>query len=173
MDKGQVAKEIRLAIKRGHLEKVSELIGNDSEVLNLMTTFGNWLHVAASEGQLEIAKKLINLGIDVNGLGGVFGGGALNEAASEGHIDIVRYLLSCGAELDVSEPERNPLFGAISNGHTDITHLLIKSGIDMSVKYSGESMKNMDALHFAREMGQMEVVKLLGGNRKSFNSKEQ
>ena len=78
--------------------------------------------------KLDIVK-LVELGSNINTLGGVYGG-ALNEAASEGHIDIVRYLLSCGADMDTSEPERNPLFGAISNEHVDIAKLLIESGID-------------------------------------------
>lgn len=125
------------------------------------TPFGTWLHVAASKGELNIVKKLIELGSNINVIGGVYGGGALNEAASAGHIDIVSYLLSCRADMDVSEPERNPLFGAISNGHVDIAKLLIESGTDTEVKYSGESMKDMDALTFAREQGQEEIVKLL------------
>ncbi|MED4634698.1 suppressor of fused domain protein [Peribacillus frigoritolerans] len=161
MDKKQVAKEIRSAIKKGNIEKVVELIGSNAEHLNMMTPFGTWLHVAASRGELNIVKKLIELGSNINVLGGVYGGGALNEAASAGHIDIVSYLLSCRADMDVSEPERNPLFGAISNGHVDIAKLLIESGIDTEVKYSGESMKDMDALTFAREQGQEEIVKLL------------
>ncbi|MDO7487573.1 suppressor of fused domain protein [Peribacillus frigoritolerans] len=161
MDKKQVAKEIRSAIKKGNIEKVVELIGSNAEYLNMMTPFGTWLHVAASRGELNIVKKLIELGSNINVLGGVYGGGALNEAASAGHIDIVSYLLSCRADMDVSEPERNPLFGAISNGHVDIAKLLIESGINTEVKYSGESKKDMDALTFAREQGQEEIVKLL------------
>ncbi|MCY9138051.1 suppressor of fused domain protein [Peribacillus frigoritolerans] len=161
MDNKQVAKEIRSAIKKGNIEKVVELIGSNAEHLNMMTPFGTWLHVAASRGELNIVKKLIELGSNINVLGGVYGGGALNEAASAGNIDIVRYLLSCKADLDVSEPEKNPLFGAISNGHVEIAKLLIESGIDTDVKYSGESKKDMDALTFAREQGQEEIVKLL------------
>ncbi|MGG0277496.1 suppressor of fused domain protein [Bacillus rhizoplanae] len=163
MDSKQAAKEIRSAIKKSDIERVVELIGSNDELLNMMTPFGTWLHVAASKGELDIVKKLIELGLNVNRLGGVYGGGALNEAASAGHIQVVRYLLSCGADMDVSEPERNPLFGAISNGHVDIAKLLIESDIDTDVKYSGESMKDMDALNFAREQGQEEIVKLLAG----------
>ncbi|MEC1792465.1 suppressor of fused domain protein [Bacillus vallismortis] len=161
MDSKQVAKEIRSAIKEGNVEKVVELIGSNSDLLNTMTPFGSWLHVAASRGELGIVKKLVELGANINMQGGVYGGGALNEAASAGHIDIVRYLLSCGADMDVSEPERNPLFGAISNGYIDIAKLLIEKGIDIDIRYSGESMKNIDALAFAREQGQKEIVKLL------------
>ncbi|MFU1992785.1 hypothetical protein CN918_03905 [Priestia megaterium] len=165
MDNKQIAKEIRSAIKKSDIEKVVELIGSDAERLNMMTPFGTWLHVAASRGELDIVKKLIELGANVNVLGGVYGGGALNEAASAGHIDIVRYLLSCGADMDVSDPERNPLFGAISNGHANIAELLIESGIDTNVTYSGESMREVGALTFAKEQGQKEIVKLLESQR--------
>ena len=161
MDSKLVAKEIRLAIKKGDVERVVELIGSDTELLNLMTPFGTWLHVAASRGELNIVKKLIELGLNINIPGGVYDGGALNEAASGGHIDVVRYILSHGSNLDLSEPEKNPLFGAISNGHVDIAKLLIDSGIDIGVKYTGESMKLMDALAFAREQSQEDIVKLL------------
>ncbi|UNL86394.1 ankyrin repeat domain-containing protein [Priestia koreensis] len=165
MDSKQVAKEIRSSIKNGNVEKAAELIGSNIELLNMMTPFGTWLHVAASRGKLDVVKKLVELGSNINTLGGMYGGGALNEAASEGHIDIVRYLLSYGANMDTNEPERNPLFGAISNGHVNIARLLIESGIDTNVKYSGESMKDIDALTFAREQGQLEIVKLLENQR--------
>ncbi len=59
MDKMQISKEIRSAIKSGNLEKVVELIDGNVEVLNMITPFGTWLHVAASRGQLDIVKKLI------------------------------------------------------------------------------------------------------------------
>jgi uncharacterized protein len=42
----------------------------------------------------------------------------------------------------------------VTNGYTDIVKLPIDSGIDTMVKYTGENMKNMDALAFAGEYGQ-------------------
>lgn len=156
-----MAKDIRVAIKKSDTGKVVEIIGSNSHLLNMETPFGTWLHVAASRGELDIVKTLIDLGADVNRNGGAYGGGALNEAASAGHIEIVKYLISCGADMDVSEPERNPLFGSISNGHVDTAKLLIESGIDTAVKYNGDSMREMDALSFAKEHGQSEIIDLL------------
>ena len=161
MDQKSLAKEIRSAIKNGKIEIVENLIGVNTDILNSMTPFGTWLHVAASQGQLEIAKLLIKLGADVNIKGGVFGGSALKEAASDGHIEIVKLLLLSGAELDVSEPERNPLFGAIYGGHLDIVKLLVEHGIDIHILYNGTSMRNMDAIAFATELGQNEIADLL------------
>ncbi len=76
-------------------------------------------------------------------------------------MDVVRVLLELGAKFDVSEPERNPLFGAIYGGHAQVAKLLIDSGIDTTVKYSGKNMTNMDALAFARQFGRAEIVQLL------------
>ncbi|WP_405030796.1 ankyrin repeat domain-containing protein [Paenibacillus hexagrammi] len=120
MDNIQISKEVRSAIKQGDSKRCFELLGNNQNLININTPFGTWLHVAASEGQVEIVKGLVKLGVDVNIRGGVYGGGPINEAASEGHIEVVDFLLSQGAEMDVSEPERNPLFGAISNGHVKV-----------------------------------------------------
>ena len=82
-------------------------------------------------------------------------------AASEGKLEIVKYLLGCNAKVDVSKPESNPLFGAIYGGHVHIVKQLIESGMDLSIKYSNLFMKNKDALAFAQEKCQVEIVSLL------------
>jgi len=69
----------------------------------------------------------------------------------------VQKLLEAGASLDTSEPERNPLFSAIYGGHIELVKLLVKSGIDYRVFYTGEYMKEMDAIAFAQERGQTEI----------------
>ncbi|GGI12925.1 ankyrin repeat domain-containing protein [Gottfriedia solisilvae] len=161
MDDKQIAKEIRSAIKNGEIEKVIDLISSNPQSLHVMTPFGTWLHVAASKGQLIIVKKLVEIGIDINTDGGPHGGNALNLAATWGHLDVVNYLLSIGVEMDVSDPVRNPLFGAISNGQVEVANRLIENGINIKVKYNGESMKEMDALAFAKEQGQREIVEIL------------
>lgn len=161
MDNVQIAKAIRAAIKQGDTEKVFSLIGSDKARLEMITPFGTWLHVAATHGKLEIVKRLVEMGADVNARAGIAGDSPLNQAASYGHLDVVKYLLSCGAELDVSEPERNPLFGAIHHGQAGIVKLLIDSGINTRVKYTGKSMKDMDALAFAREWGRTDIAEIL------------
>jgi uncharacterized protein len=160
----QIHKEIRAAIKEGDVEKVAALLGSDKARLNMMTPFGTWLHVAASFGRLGVVKRLLEMGADVNAYGGTAGGGPLNVAASDGHLEVVHYLISHGANLDVSEPERNPLFSAIYGDQPEIAKALIDAGIDTSVRYTGESMKDMDALAFAHERGRSEIEKLLSSH---------
>jgi ankyrin repeat protein len=152
---------IRAAIKNGETQQTLALIGTDQEVLDVMTPFGGWIHVAAKEGNLNLVRALVEMGADVNRRGGTFDGGAINLAAAYGRYDVVMYLLKEGAELDTSEPERNPLWSAILAGHIEIVRLLITAGIDFRIKYTGESMKGMDAHAFAVESGQKKIAELL------------
>lgn len=161
MSEAEAIKAIREAVKAGDVPRVRSLIRESKERLRQVTPFGTWLHIAVKEGHLELVRALISMGADVNARGGTFGGTAINLAAGYGHLDIVRILLDEGAELDVSEPERNPLFSAIQGGHLEIVKLLVERGIDYRVRYTGESMKEMDALAFARERGQTAIAEYL------------
>lgn len=161
MDNKAINNEMWTAIEAGDRETVARMIGADKRILQMTTPFGTWLHYAAQHGALEIIKLLLELGENINVKGGIAGGSALHLAASDGHLEVVRYLLARGAEMDVSEPERNPLFGAIHFGHTAIAKLLIEYGINTKVKYTGKTMKDMDALAFAREWGRTDIAELL------------
>ena len=161
MERSTILKSIRDAIKCGDVSEVRRLIGLQPDLLEETTVFGTWLHAAASAGNLEIVRQLNQLGLDLNKRGGVSGGTAINEAAEEGHLAVVEYLLDHGAELSVDEPERNPLFAAIHGGHTAVAKLLIDRGIDTTIKYTGDSMKEMDALAYAREWGRKDIAALL------------
>ncbi len=128
---------------------------------------GTHLHIAADAGSFKIVKYLVEQGVDVNRRAGTIGGNALNEAAPKGHLRILKYLLDAGSEMDTSEPERNPLFSAIYGGNEDGVRILIDAGIDATIKYTGESMKDMDAYAFAIERGQLKIADLI---HRSFNS---
>jgi len=151
------------AIQADEIAKAIELLDKNHQLFNAKTPFGSWLHVAASGGHLDLAVWLLEKGIDIDEPCGTFGGNALNYAASYGKIDVVRLLLERGSTMDVSEPERNPLFSAIYGGHKEVAKVLLDEGIDFRVKYSGKSMKNMDAKAFAYERGQSELVEILDG----------
>ncbi|MDM5312630.1 ankyrin repeat domain-containing protein [Peribacillus frigoritolerans] len=161
MDKKSVNKAIRNAIKLGDINEVIQLIGDDKEILGTMTSFGTWLHVAAKKGHFGIVEYLIHKGIDVNTKGDIFDASPLRVAAGAGHLEIVKYLIEAGAELDVTLAKGNPLFGAIYGGHKEVVELLVENGIDISIRYTGESIKNMNAYEYAREFGQTEIAEYL------------
>jgi ankyrin repeat protein len=157
----EIMKEVRPAIRAGDTERALGILGADKARLEMMTPFGTWLHVAAAFGRLEIVRSLVAMGADIERRGGTFGGSPINNAASNGHLEVVEFLLGCGASLDVSEPERNPLFSAIQGGHTAVARILIDRGIDTQIAYTGPSMKNMTALAFAHEWGRKDIAALL------------
>ena len=161
MDKTKIAKDIRDAIKNGQLDIVRDLLEKEREMLTWLTPFGTWLHVAAAHGHLEIIEFLINAGININAQGGTFSTNALERAATKGNLDIVEYLINHNVEIDTSEPDRNPLFAAIYGGDFEIVELLVETNIDISIKYSGESMKEMNAYAFAIERGQIKIAEYL------------
>ena len=57
------------------------------------------LHVAAGEGNKELCKTLIDVGVDINELDH-FGWPALHYAVCSGHFDCAQLLLSKGATLN-------------------------------------------------------------------------
>lgn len=149
------------AVQSGDVEAFTRLVAGDHGVLGMMTPFGTWLHVAAAAGKEHMVDYLVAAGLDVNTRGGTFKGNALHVAASSGRLEVVRKLLVLGAEMDTSEPERNPLFGAVYGSHRHVVELLLGCGIDATVKYSGDSMTDMDAVAFARERGELALAALI------------
>jgi uncharacterized protein len=146
-----------------HLELLRDSLTNDPTLLFANTPFGSLLHVSASEGNYRICKYLLELGADVNNKSGMAGGNALNEAASKGPYEIVELLIDSGSALYASEPEQNPLFSAIYGCNLEVAKLLVERGIDFRVRYSGESMNEMDAVNFANERGVTDIRDYLIG----------
>ncbi|MFP3376465.1 ankyrin repeat domain-containing protein [Bacillus sp. SIMBA_069] len=158
MDKIQFAKRIRDSIKSGQLNTLKDLLEREPKMLEYVTLFGTWLHVATAHGQLEIIEYLINSGINIHAKCGTFSTNVLERAATKGHLHIVEYFIKHQVEMDTSEPDRSPLFAAIYSGHFEIVKLLVMNGIDITIKYSGNNMKEMDAYTFAVERGEMEIA---------------
>lgn len=161
MDEKTLNKTIRDAIKQNDTKKVMSLIENNPQSLHSISPFGTWLHVAAKKGSYEIVDYLVRKGIDVNAKGDVFDAAPIRLAAGAGHLEIVNYLLYVGTKLDVTLAKRNPLFGAIYGGHKNIVELLVEKGIDLSVRYTGENIKNMNAYKYAKEFGQTEIAEYI------------
>ena len=161
MDNKDKAIKIYDLIQNGDIEQAKELIINDQSLLNFVTPFGTWLHVAARAGKMDMIKFLVESDIDINLNEGVPKSAPIAHAASEGELSIVEYLFDNGAILDVSDPTRNPLFSAIYGGHLDIVKFLVQIGIDITVKYRGDRMKDMGAYEFAVERGQIEIADYL------------
>ncbi|HDR3889014.1 TPA: ankyrin repeat domain-containing protein [Bacillus cereus] len=164
MDKIQIAKRIRESIKSGQLNTLRDLLEREPKMLEYVTPFGTWLHVATAHGHLEIIEYLVNSGIDIHAKGGTFSTNVLERAATKGYLHIAEYLIKHHVEMDTSESDRSPLFAAIYSSHFEIVKLLVMNGIDITIKYSGNNMKDMDAYTFAVERGEMKIADYLKRN---------
>lgn len=160
-DDPPVLKVARETMNVGDLAGFKAYIEAKPERLHIVTPFGTWLHLAIMRGQPEIARYLIDAGLDVNKNSGTSDSNAADFAASNGDLEMLKYFHSKGAILDTSEPTRNPLFSAIYGGHKHVVKWLLESGIDYTVRYTGENMTNMDAVAFAMERGQTEIAKMI------------
>ena len=147
------------AIKGGNTELVFSTFKSNPEAIHMESPLGSWINIAAEHGQLEIVERLLEIGIDINHPSGFNKVTALHSAAREGRIEIMKFLLKNGANLDVSDPNRNPLFVAITRGHMEVVETLIAAGIDLAIKYDGD----FDALEHARIRGATEIYELLSG----------
>ena len=95
------------------------------------------IHKAARDGHIEVVKKHLAAGVNVNAKdeGGVT---PLQHAAYWGHKEIAELLIAKGAEVNAKEDSgRTPLDWAISNNHPEIADLLRKHG--------GKTKKELEA----------------------------
>jgi uncharacterized protein len=151
------------AIKSEDRESIFNLFKENSEQVNTFTPFGGhtWLGYAAQLGKLGSVKALVESGVCIN-----VGDNRENVlpiccAADSGHIQVVEFFLNNGAELDVSNSIRNPLFAAIVGRSLEIVEKLLDTGIDSKVRYDSETMSNMDAIAFALLRGEHDCARMI------------
>ena len=120
----------------------------------------NPLFHAAKEGHIEIAKRVLAAGADVNApTTESYKQTSLQEAAGAGHLKIVEILLA--AEADVNAPatgyhEQTALKAATAAGHSEIVEILIAAGADINAPAT--QYYDQTALQKAAGAGHSEIV---------------
>jgi len=95
------------AVKNGNVSEMQKLLSESprSQASQVIERFQRtWLHIAASEGHIDIVRYLISRGESVN-VASAEGWTPLHEAASEGHIQICSELISAGADVTAKSKE--------------------------------------------------------------------
>eukprot|EP00438_Fugacium_kawagutii_P014931 Skav215671 [mRNA] locus=scaffold310:174339:175472:- [translate_table: standard] len=125
----------------------------------------NALHLAASEGQLDIVNILIEAGAKKNARAkdGV-GCTALHFSSRNGHLEVCRRLLTAKAALKAMTAHGvTPLHFAAEGGHLQVVQLLVEAGAqkDAAVTETAGVTKGTRPIHCAIHTSQLEVVRFL------------
>lgn len=114
------------------------------------------LMMAALNGHLEAAQKLIARDADVNKPGWA----PLHYAATHGHIAIMQLLLDNHAYVDAESPNKTtPLMMAASYGTVEAVKLLLDAGADASLR----NAQGLSAIDFAQRASRKDAAELIAG----------
>ena len=124
---------------RNRYKKVLEWLFEDKVRANdPLEDIQGWsaFQAVAAEGHLEIVKKLLDVGADVNVPAGKYGRTALQAAAGEGHLEVVEKLLDVGADVNAPAGEhgRTALRAAAEKGYLEVVEKLLDAGADVNAK---------------------------------------
>ncbi len=87
---------------------------------------------AAAQGDMDLLKELLVLGVDINAKS-ESGDTALHFAAAAGGVDLAEFLLSQGARVDLQNAEgHTALKLAVDRGQTKVARLLLQNGATLS-----------------------------------------
>lgn len=149
------AHALQLAIRENALQAVSALLGwNKIEVESRNKADESPLMLAALGGQLDIAKRLIDLGADVNKPGWT----PLHYAATRGHLDLISLLLDKNAYIDAASPNgTTPLMMAAYYGTPSAVKLLLEAGADPLLR-NRQDLTAIDFAHKANRADSAEII---------------
>jgi len=122
------------------------------------------LMMAALKGHLEIARKLIARGADVNKPGWT----PLHYASTGGHVRLIELLLENHAYIDAESPNGStPLMMAALYGTAAAVKLLLDEGADPGIR----NQLGLTAIDFARRGERKDAVELIAGAIRSARPK--
>jgi len=156
------------AVSSGDLDVVKRLVSEGVPVDSSDEDGRTPLHIACRHGHGEIARFLVDKGVDVNAVDVLWGAKPLGIAAYYGHRSIVELLLSKGAEIEHRNRWGNTaLSEAAHRGNANVVKLLLAGGADADGRNDYEDTP----LHRAAAAGHEDMVSLLIANGADINAK--
>ena len=122
------------------------------------------MHVAASEGHLEICKFLVQRGARIN-RSDRWGGSPLDDASRHRHKEVIQYLRSLGATTGSASRATNFIKAAAEGDFDEVEMLLMSGDVDVN---EGDYDKRT-ALHLAAGEGNVDIIRLLCNNKANVN----
>jgi ankyrin repeat protein len=140
------------------IQRLKDVIKNSPDLINAKGGGGDSpLHNAARDGQLAVARFLLDNAADVNARNNG-GASALHLAAARGYKAMAELLLSKGAAVNAKDVQsRAPLHTAAANGFVALAKTLMENQADVNAK----DENNATPLHWAVENGFKDTVALL------------
>ena len=157
-----------IAAHNGHLNSVKILLGYGADieargtlkVENEVIEGCTPLWAAAASGRLDVVKLLIEQNAEVDGRTST-GSTPLRAAAYDGYLDIVKCLVESGADVNAcSRGDSSSLMAPCYFGYLSVVTYLINKGAFMDLQCN-DLNNGKTALHFAVQMGHVEVVRQL------------
>ncbi|XP_010519891.1 PREDICTED: ankyrin repeat-containing protein NPR4-like [Tarenaya hassleriana] len=156
-----------MAADRGRVEVVRWLLGLwpwlltlEVDALTSTTSTTTSLHVAASNGHIEVVKEIIEIRPDFAHKKDKNGFTPLHLSCSKGHLEITRELLRLDSDLSTVQDDqgRTPLHWAAVKGRVAILDEILSASLESTAirTYNGETV-----LHLGVKNNQYEAVKYL------------
>ena len=142
-------KDIHQAAASGDIERVKELLPKTKpDELVRTDGRGTVLHVAVMKGHIEVARMLLNYGLDVDALNDL-GQSPLYSAVNHNRDDIATMLLDHGAYLNrIDAFGFTPLFNAAQSNAVACIELLAGRGADLNYAVSSVNHKLLTSVRF-------------------------
>ena len=154
-----------LALRDGSLKVANTLIDSPKTNVEIRTVKDESpVMIAALKGHLELVKKLIARGADVNKTGWA----PLHYAATGGHLAIMQLLLDENAYIDAESPNgTTPLMMAAHYGTPAAVKLLLEAGADPSLK----NQLGLTAIDFATRAHREDSVEMIAASLRAAKPK--
>jgi len=153
------AGELHDAVRANDNAAIESLLASGASVDESDLFLGTALHIAVSQGNVDIARILIDQGADLEAVSELRGARALHLAANFGAVPMLALVLDSGADTESRDDDgRTPLFRAAAQGHTEAVRLLLDRGAEVDAR---EGTKDRTPLMEAAFYGKFDVVRVL------------